>query len=141
MKELAEFPAAHEIILLSFDLAHGPDSDGGHAGEVDKENEVISKVHRARVSSKKDTDPLSFPNKKTRPLGRVAILWRSSLFGLLVLVFRLGLLFGSLFSGFGFFLCSLSDVILYGFIRRFRSSLGFFHFSSRFFDWRSGFCL
>ena len=51
LEELAEFSAAHEIILLSFDLAHGPDTDGGHAGEVDKEYEVISEIHKAQVSS------------------------------------------------------------------------------------------
>ena len=51
LEELAEFPAAHEIILLSFDLAHGPDTDRGHAGEIDKEYEVISEIHKAQVSS------------------------------------------------------------------------------------------
>ena len=51
LHQLAEFAAAHKIILLPFDLPHGPKADTSHSGEIKKENEIIREIHHA-----KDTD-------------------------------------------------------------------------------------
>ena len=63
MEEFAELAAAHEKILLILDLAHGPETNAGHAGEVDGQNKIIDEIHNAE-GWLDDTDLSDWPNKK-----------------------------------------------------------------------------
>ena len=51
LEEFAEAAAAHEVVFLAFDAAHGPEADGDHGGEVEPEDGVVDPGHGVGIVS------------------------------------------------------------------------------------------